>query len=197
MEHPLSCECHTVQGHVLPGATASRVLCYCKDCQAFARYLNAQDTVLNVQGGTHIVQLAASRVVITQGLSHIAAIRLSERGLIRWYASCCNTPIGNTLPTNQLPFVGLIDNILNQAAIPKDFPGKIAVVHTQSAMGHPKPSAHGLPGTMWRFLRIVAKARMSGAYKQSPFFDDNGKPIVEPVVLSDEERKKLKYVGQH
>ncbi|WP_018982610.1 DUF6151 family protein [Salinimonas chungwhensis] len=192
MDHPLSCECKGIQGHVRPGAVASRVLCYCKDCQAFARFLQVEDTVLNVQGGTHIVQLAASRVFFSQGKEHLAVVRLSEHGLLRWYASCCNTPIGNTLPTSQLPFIGLVDNILNQAAIPKDFPGKTAVVHTQSAIGQPKPEAHGLSGTMWRFLRIVAKARMSGAYKRSPFFTDEGKPVATPKVLTDEQRESLK-----
>ncbi len=30
------------------------------------------------------------------------------KGLMRWYASCCNTPIGNTMATSAMPFIGLI-----------------------------------------------------------------------------------------
>jgi ABC-type molybdate transport system substrate-binding protein len=38
--HPLRCKCGTVRGYVAYGAnTANRGVCYCKDCQAFARFL--------------------------------------------------------------------------------------------------------------------------------------------------------------
>ena len=38
----------------------------------------------------------------------IAAIRLTEKGLVRWYASCCNTPIGNTMAASGVPFIGVV-----------------------------------------------------------------------------------------
>ena len=90
MPHPFSCQCQKLQGVVLEGGTCSRVLCYCKDCQAFARYLRRQSAMLNDQGGTHIVQVAAHRVRFTRGMEHLAVVRLSPRGLLRWYASCCD-----------------------------------------------------------------------------------------------------------
>lgn len=191
MNHPITCECGQLQGYVVPGGTCSRVLCYCKDCQAFAYYLNRQDTVLNVQGGTHLVQLSPHRVVFIQGQQQLASIRLSPNGLIRWFASCCNTPVGNTLSTPNVAFVGLVDNILNTAAIPNDFPGKMAVVHTDSAQGTPKPTPKGLPGTVWRFTKLAVKGRFSKHHQQSPFFNDAGQPIVEPHVLDHTQRQAL------
>ena len=178
MNHSLACECKSVQGYIKPGGSCSRVLCYCKDCQAFAYYLQANDRVLNVQGGTHLVQLSPHRVVFTTGQEHLAAIRLRSDGLLRWYTQCCNSPVGNTLASSSIAFIGLVDNILTPAAIPKDFPGKMAVVHTDSAQGSLKPKSKGFPATMWRAATIVAKARWSGNYKKNPFFEQNGEPVV-------------------
>lgn len=191
MPHPFSCQCQKLQGVVLEGGTCSRVLCYCKDCQAFARYLRRQSAMLNDQGGTHLVQVAAHRVRFTRGMEHLAVVRLSPRGLLRWYASCCNTPIGNTLPSRSLAFIGLVDNLLTTHRIPKDFPGRMAVVHTHSANGSPKPVAKGLPGNIWRFIKIVATARLSGKHTTSVFFDEHGQPVVTPHVLTKEERTTL------
>jgi hypothetical protein len=39
-------------------------------------------------------------------------------GLLRWYAACCKTPIGNTLPNFRASFVGLIHSCLQNAGAP-------------------------------------------------------------------------------
>jgi hypothetical protein len=56
MNHPLQCRCDTLKGYVSHPDVATRAACYCKDCQAFARFLAHQDEpVLNEQGGTEII----------------------------------------------------------------------------------------------------------------------------------------------
>lgn len=197
MYHPLACLCQAVQGHISGSGTASRVLCYCKDCQAFARFLNAGETVLDAQGGTRIVQIASNRVTISQGHEHIALMRLSERGLFRWYTRCCQTPIGNTLPTQALAFIGLIDAFMDKSRLAEDFPQRLAVVHTESALGSPKPHSHGLLSTMWRFAKMVVPARLTGTHTHSPFFDKQGKPVASPQILTKAQRKALKYPAQN
>ena len=76
--------------------TVNRVICYCDDCQAFAHQLGRAD-LLDSNGGTDIVQVAPASPHIRQGQDKIAALRLSPKGLYRWHARCCNTPVGNTL----------------------------------------------------------------------------------------------------
>ena len=64
---PLCCRCGHVRGIVsefLP-ARAFRLVCYCKDCQAFARFLDRAD-VLDAAGGTDIVQMPPGRVDLLQ-----------------------------------------------------------------------------------------------------------------------------------
>ena len=49
-----------------------------------------------------------------QGQHRIVGLRLTPKGLFRWYASCCNTPVGNTL-TPAIPFVGIVAQGFDQA----------------------------------------------------------------------------------
>ena len=35
-------------------------------------------------------------MTMTQGADRLTFLRMTEKGPLRWYASCCNTPIGNT-----------------------------------------------------------------------------------------------------
>jgi hypothetical protein len=89
--HPLQCRCGTLQGYVSLANMAVRAVCYCKDCQAFARFLErSDDAVLNELGGTEIVAMLPRYVHFTQGLEALVCMSLSERGLLRWYSSCCN-----------------------------------------------------------------------------------------------------------
>ena len=45
-------------------STGLRFVCYCKDCQAFARFLDRAD-VLDPAGGTDIFHMAPGRVKLT------------------------------------------------------------------------------------------------------------------------------------
>jgi Family of unknown function (DUF6151) len=43
----------------------------------------------------------------TKGQDQIEGLRLTPKGLYRWYAKCCNTPVGNTRAP-ALPFVSML-----------------------------------------------------------------------------------------
>ncbi|HEY0134646.1 MAG TPA: DUF6151 family protein, partial [Nannocystis sp.] len=111
-EIPLRCACGTIRGTALQasGSTGSRIFCYCDDCQAFARFVD-HPGVMNEQGGTDIYQMAPGRLKITAGVDALRCVRLSEKGLYRWYCGECRTPIGNTKPP--VPFVGLIHSFMD------------------------------------------------------------------------------------
>jgi hypothetical protein len=190
MEHPLRCRCGTIKGLVKDPRSANRALCYCKDCQAFAHFLGQQKEILDAQGGTDVIQILPKNLAFTQGIEALACIRLTDKGMIRWYASCCNTPIGNTLPNFKISFIGLVHNCLeNSETTLQDSFGPIrACVNTQGAKGDPKPKSRGAGAIIVWFISTVLMARITGAYKQNPLFlKDKGTPIVRPRVLGSDE----------
>jgi hypothetical protein len=193
MGHPLQCSCGTIRGSV-EVRSANRAVCYCKDCQAFAHFLGRQGDVLDERGGSDVVQVLPRDVTFTAGLQSLACMRLTPKGLLRWYAGCCNTPIGNTLHTPKFSFIGLVHSCLDGAGEPleKAFGPVRAWVNTQGAKGEPKPATRGMAATGAWFLRTVLRARFNGDYRRTPFFRmDTGLPIVAPRVLSPEEHVKL------
>ena len=106
--HRLQCECGRFQGRVDLIAVVNRGTCYCKDCQAFAYFLGRAERILDERGGSDIVQTSPQAVQFTRGAENLACVRLTPKGLMRWYARCCNTPIGNTLSNYRMSFVGLL-----------------------------------------------------------------------------------------
>ena len=60
----LACRCGTISGRAIKVYPhhGTRVVCYCKDCQAFAQALGGAETTLDAYGGTDIYQLPAARV---------------------------------------------------------------------------------------------------------------------------------------
>ena len=190
MSHPIQCKCGCLRGSVAGVKTTNRVVCYCRDCQAFAHFLGNSGDILDSHGGTDIVQTLPKNISFTQGTEVLACMRLTETGLLRWYTTCCKTPIGNTLPSHKMSFVGLIHNCLESSEIPLNdsFGSARIYVHTKYAKGEPKPKSVGLMATVIRNLARVLRARIDGTYKQTPFFwVDSGVPIVSPKVLSHQE----------
>jgi hypothetical protein len=161
-------------------------VCYCKDCQAFAHFLKRENDILDRVGGTSIIQTLPKNITFLEGIENLACIRLTENGPLRWYAACCNTPIGNTSPNFKIPFIGLIHNCLSaeQASLDESFGFVRMHVFTQDAIGEHKPKSMGfLAGTL-RVMSMVFRSRLDGSYKTNPFFvPGTGDPIVEPKVL--------------
>jgi hypothetical protein len=190
MTYPLRCNCGKLKGILQPTKDINRCVCYCTDCQAFARFLNREHDILDEIGGTSILQTVPRHISFVEGTEHLACIRLTQNGPLRWYATCCNTPIGNTSPNFKLPFIGLIHNCLSVEpdALDATF-GPIRMhVSTQDAIGEDKPKSIGrLAGTL-RVMGMVLRSRLDGSYKQNPFFvAATGVPIVNPErVLSGE-----------
>ncbi len=196
MTHPIRCTCGKLQGTFTPDRSINRCVCYCADCQAFARFLNREPEILDPIGGTRIIQTIPANVTFTEGIENLACMRLTENGLLRWYAACCNTPIGNTLPTLNPSVVGLIQFCLN--ADPTTLDNNLGPIrmyaHTESAIGENKPKSAGVLSGVLRVFGMVLKARLDGRYKQNPFFVmESGRPIVTPTVLSAEELQTVKF----
>ena len=197
MTHSIRCSCGKLKGTLNPSPEVNRCICYCADCQAFARFLKREHEILDEMGGTRIIQTIPANVTFTEGIENLACMRLTENGLLRWYAACCNTPIGNTLATPNLSFVGLIHSCLSSdpTSLDEAFGPITMYVNTESAIAENKPkAARVLSGTL-RVFGMMVKARLDGRYKQTPFFVvETGTPIVTPKVLSDQELQQVKDV---
>ena len=195
MDHPLQCQCGTLKGYVSPPDMANRGVCYCKDCQAFANFLGRPgDAVLNELGGTEIVATLPKHVHFTQGLEALVCMSLSDHGLLRWYASCCNTPIGNTPRDFKTSYVGLIHSCLSKRApsLQESFGPVRMVLQTKSAKGQVKSTPMRNFVTLLKIMKAVFATRISGTYKRNPFFiDDSGAPIKKPRELTTAERARV------
>ena len=82
VDMPMRCRCGHMRGvasAVSPSA-GFRFVCYCKDCQAFARFLERPD-ILDAGGGTDIFQLPPSQVTFIAGLDALRCVRVSDKVL--------------------------------------------------------------------------------------------------------------------
>jgi hypothetical protein len=195
MDHPLRCNCGSIAGYLLWPRQAGRALCYCRDCQAFARFLGNPERTLDPFGGTDIIAASPRHVHFTRGLDRLRCMSMSEKGLLRWYAACCRTPVGSTPRNPKLSYVGLVRNFL--AGSPSDlkeaFGPARAAVNTRSATGRVGPTPVATFLAVQKILRNVLWSRISGKYRENPFFRPGGaEPIVAPEVLSRAQRRALR-----
>jgi hypothetical protein len=197
--HPLRCRCGLLKGVLANPRSANRVICYCRDCQAFAHVLGDPARTLDQRGGSDIIQVLPKYLTFTHGAEALACLRLTPKGLLRWYASCCRTPIGNTLASAKLSFIGLVHDCLDASGMSLDdaFGPVMAWVYTKGARGTPKPRNAGQGKVTAWFIRTTLRARLNGDYKLSPFFDGKtGAPIVVPQILTEHDLLRAREAVQ-
>jgi hypothetical protein len=177
-------------------STGFRFVCYCTDCQTFARFLDRPD-VLDQAGGTDIFQMPPGRMKLTAGTDALRCLSLSGKGVFRWYTDCCRTPIGNTAGP-RFPVVGVIHSFIDHEGDgrPRDavLGPPLCRIYEGSAVGPLPP--HGPPPPSRRiFVRRATKMLgwwVRGLGWPTPFFDERTKaPLAEPRVLSQSERAGL------
>ncbi len=189
----LGCRCGTVRGvlHDIAPTAGTHLVCYCRDCQAYLRHLRRED-LLDPAGGTDIFQTSTGRVAFEEGREHLACLRLSEKGLLRWYASCCNTPVANMPALAAIPFGGFVTACLPDPDRDASIGPVVARYKTESAVsggGGARRDSGGLT-VLRRFAVLTLAARRRGEHRRSPFFDpDTRAPSVSPRILDQAERR--------
>ncbi len=198
----MRCGCGTVHGIVRDASprTVNRVVCYCDDCQAFAHQLGRAD-LLNAQSGSDIIQVAPASLTFVEGQDRIKGVRLTPKGLYRWYASCCHTPVGNTL-TPSVPFVGIFASTFDHGSqrVDEVFGPPTGAVFGRYATGDTPAGSAGIKLSL--MLGVLAKVlgwRLRGRVWPHPFFRrDTGAPVYPVDVLSQKEREALRaFCGPH
>lgn len=200
MNIPLKCRCGKLTGAVVDATPSSghRAVCYCDDCQCAAEFFG-EALGLDARGGTDVFQVSHSQVKITGGIENLSCLRLSPKGLMRWYAGCCDTPLGNSLPNPRSPFVGLHHLAMDHGATGKSRDEALGAprmfVQGRFARGGcpphvaPKMKLSAAGPITWLLLKWTAL----GMHRPSPFFDPaTGAPVVEPKVLTRDERRALR-----
>jgi hypothetical protein len=185
-ELPLRCRCGEVRGTASGVAATSgfHFVCYCTDCQRFARFLGRND-VLDSAGGTEIFQMPIGRVELIAGTDKIRCVRYSRK-VHRRYTDCCRTPIGNTAGP-RFPVIGLIHWFKDHGADGRsrdDLLGaKLCRICQRSATA-PLPPDAPPPLSLAFFPRRAATLLgwwWRGLARPNPFFDDTtGAPISAP-----------------
>lgn len=198
-EIPLRCRCSHVRGVASDVSTSSgfRFICYCTDCQAFSRFLGRAD-VLDAAGGTDIFQLAPAGVNLTDGTDAMRCVSLSNK-VLRWYADCCRTPIGNTAASPRFPIVALIHSFMYHGVDGRsrdEVLGRpLCRIYERSAVG-PLPPGAPPPPSFAVFAHRASKLLgwwVRGLSRPTPFFDaKTGASRVQPKILSGAEREALR-----
>jgi hypothetical protein len=194
----LRCRCGRVLG-VASGVSPSagfRFVCYCADCQAFARFLERPD-VLDLVGGTDIFQMPPGRVKLTAGTDALRCLRLSTK-VLRWYTDCCRTPMANTAAGPGFPIVGVIHSFMDVEADGRTRDEALGRprcrIFERGAVG-PLPPDAPPPPSLGAFARRASSLLgwwLRGLGRPTPFFDDRTKaPRAAPRVLTPSERAAL------
>ncbi len=197
LDLPLRCRCGRVRGvaYGIAPAAGFRVICDCRDCQAFARFLGRPD-VLDAAGGTAIFHMPTGRVKLTAGADAVRCLRFSRK-VFRWYADCCRTPIGNTAGP-RFPVVGLIHSFMSHEAGGRSrdelLGPPLCRLYERSATGPLPPDAPPPPslGLFAQRASITLGWWWRGLGRPTPFFDVVTKaPLSPPRVFTRGEREAL------
>jgi hypothetical protein len=193
----LRCRCGHVRGVASEVAPSGgfRFVCYCKDCQAFARFLDRPE-VLDAAGGTDIFQMPTGRVRFIAGTDAVRCLCFSGK-IFRWYTDCCRTPIGSTAGP-RFPVVGLIHSFMSHEADGRSrdevLGPPLCRIYERSAIG-PLPQNAAAPVSLCVFAQRASKIfgwSVRGRGRPNPFFDDHsGAPLSAPRVLTPSERAAL------
>ncbi|MEZ5598787.1 MAG: DUF6151 family protein [Pseudomonadales bacterium] len=189
---PLRCICGQVRGVIGAGSPRLRGICYCRDCRAYAHHLGRAEVLLDAAGGSDITATLPRGVHFHTGVDRLRCLRLAERGPLRWYTACCHTPVGNTAPDWRLPFVGIVHACLadGREALDTVLGAPEVRVFAGSALAAlPERPVGVRVAARWhqlRFMAMVMGERLRGNHQHTPYFREDGQPLVAPHRLTEE-----------
>jgi hypothetical protein len=136
-----------------------------------------------VADGVNLLQTTPDMISIDQGAEFLGLMRLSPRGLFRWYATCCDAPLFNTLRVRGAPFAGIQTNRLANPAAAGPVRVRGYVPGPDGKLRH-----QGAARMTWGIFSRMGSAWISGRWRKTPFFDASGTPMAEARILSKSER---------
>lgn len=177
------CDCGTVAFEMSP-VKGVRCICYCTDCRAFLTHLNRTD-IADTAGGTDLFQTTPDRLACTKGADQLACLRLTKTGPMRWYTTCCTTPVCNTGATRLIPLASLLVRSIDDT--PQLGP-VIAHVNRKDATAPIDADTGNLRNLILSFAKNAALCLISGRFRKTPFFTPDGTAVAKPKRLTTTER---------
>ena len=179
-DHRFGCRCGALGGRLsdMDAASATHVVCHCADCRAAYTHLGRDDPK-----AVGILQTTQDRVRIERGGEHLRVFRHTARGALRWYATCCDTPLFHTPLKPRLVHVGLNTDALDAPEAAGRIEAEAFVPDAKGGTRH-----RGAGRMVARMATRIAAKNLSGEWRGTPFFDAEGLPVVAPHVLTREER---------
>lgn len=150
-----------------------RAVCYCESCRAFAERTGATGA-LDAAGGSDLFQVAPEEVLFLKPDAPLAWIKLTDKGPARWFTTCCNTPVANTMPTPGIPFVTLMSH---RFADPDALGPVRARVYRRFATQRVPDDGGGTGALLRNFAVRALRSRLTGGWRRNPFFTTTGEPI--------------------
>ncbi len=178
-----SCSCGTIKG-VLRGvspAAGTHAECYCSDCRAAEVYTGQPDPSPAPVG---LFQTTPDLVSFTQGYEKLAVFSFGRKNLLRWHASCCGSILFNTVRNPKIAFASIRTNLLQDTAA---IGPSVASAFIPTPSG--KPKHKGLGRFVMQAVPRITAARLSGRWKQTPFFDLETLEPVRPVQIVDRAKR--------
>lgn len=156
-------------------------MCHCQDCRAAEMYLGQPDPV---PSGVDLFQTTPDAIQLENSTKGMSVLRLGPKGPLRWYATCCKAPMFNTLSRAGIPFSTVLVARLSE-------PTRLGPIIARAFVPQPggAPNHKGAGRMVWRMVSNMAAARLSGRWRQTPFFDlSTGSPTAPVHLLTKEER---------
>ena len=181
---PFRCACEQIAGSVrdtLPGRTTF-VICHCSSCQAFARHFSAEKRILGDADGTELLQIPCASLRLDRGVDKLGCIHLTNKPTLRWYATCCDTPLFNSYKNARWPYITVLLANTEESARPPFVArpaGHLFLSNTD------KPTAHlraaFVPQLVGGVVKRMVRDVLSGDRKRTALFArETFAPIATP-----------------
>lgn len=168
-----TCGCGAVEANV--PAAGKRLVCYCESCREFVERLGKTER-LNAAGGSELLQVAPQEVTFTRGKENLRYLKITEKGPLRWYTSCCGTPMANTLGARWVSFA----SFQTWEMSPKErLPDQIAHVNLKGALQRVEEPLGSVRPLIAAIVGRTLMSLLTGGGRRNPFFGADGRPIAQ------------------
>lgn len=185
----LACACGGFRGEIAGAApsTFTHAVCHCGDCRSAYVHLGHADP-----GRVGVLQTSQGRIRILRGGEHLRVFRHTPKGALRWYAACCDSHLALTPLRARLVHASLNADRLDTPAAAGPVLAEGFLPAKDGTQRH-----KGMLRMISRMASRILAANLDGSWRDTPFFDADGAPVVKPRVLTRDEREKaLRGVGR-